>query len=973
MQISEYQERQLLNAFTQAPLALGKWFRDGTLVFASDEGFAKLGIDLRAGLAEPYQQQFAHVPALVQAISQAFQGRVVSDTVRIQEKSLDVRFFPAYDSKKTLAGVIGILTDATDRITAFRVVRTMEVLSRIRWHLARSDSTAEFLKKACEAIQELFASVWIGLADHGRHKALNVITGRGAESEYFSSLDLSWDLARPSGRDLAAEAVRTGRTQRSEDISNTPGCEIWERGVRRYGWKSMLAVPLLREGVSVGVLAVHSADPLAFDREVVGLWENIATEITEGIRLLEDREERKQMVLERQEADDKYKQLVETVFDVIVVHRDGKVLEINPAGVQLAGAADHDALIGTPLLALVDPVDRQRVEHLVAANDPTSPARMLEFSLLSLDGRRVDVEGLTVPIRYGRAPAALSVLRDISQRKRHEQAISRATARLEYAQHVAKMGSIEVNLDDGRTEWSKNALAILGLAGPTEPLGVPQAIAQQAIHEDKPLIESLVDDIRRTAKAASTEFRRLSQTGIPKTILIHGIPQVEKSARVSHIFFVVQDISEFRDIERGLKITTERLLRAQSIGRIGDFELRTDTQQIALSSGACRMLGMGDAPATLSLDSFCRQVHPDDQVPLRRTLEGLVAARLDSRQRSAQPVDTDADCCVDCRLVSRAREQWINIQAKYVDDEDGKKVIGNLQDITERKRVEIEIQRAKQQLVDANRLARVWEWQLDLERNILTWSDSVNELLGAKSPISEMTYEQFLATIRDVDREPMQRAVSNTVKHGVPGEVVYVQKFLAGQSVRLFARWVAERNAQGQVVKLLGASLDVTSVREIHEREARDERLHQQTGMPGKSMAYDRVCCLAEQAKRFQRGFSILKIQVLNYRELRAHCGESRFYAAQVEIAESLHRHFHELDTYARLDKGRFVLVFRVVLNETDAEAAIGFVRETWAHAMGWDGGAESPRLQSAWAHCPDDGTDWKGLLDLVEYRIEQA
>lgn len=245
---------------------------------------------------------------------------MVSETVRVNDKPWDVRFFPAYNSDKKLAGVVGILTDASDRFTAFRLLRTLKVLSLIRKSLAQSDSTEEFLSNVCEVIQQLYAAVWIGLADRSGPKTLRIITGSNSTSRYFETKALSWDIAQKTGRNLAAEAIRTGRTQMSDDILRSPECEVWHDGAHEHGLKSLLAVPLLRDGASLGVLVVHNNDPVVIDKEEISLWEKIVTEVTEGISLLEERQERKRMLLERQEVDDKYKQLVETVFDVCKHH-----------------------------------------------------------------------------------------------------------------------------------------------------------------------------------------------------------------------------------------------------------------------------------------------------------------------------------------------------------------------------------------------------------------------------------------------------------------------------------------------------------------------------------------------------------------------------------------------------------------------------------------------------------------------------
>lgn len=968
-QIIEFQkqEQQLETAITQAPLAFLKLYVDGTLVFVSDDGFRSLGIDLRAGLAKQYQEQFSDSPELVHAIEQAFQGNPIRDTVRVNKRPTDVRFFPAYDSHNRLAGVVGLLTDATSRFTAVRLFRTLEILSLIRKHLARSDSTEEFLLRTCEVAQEIYSAVWIGLAERSGKKSIRVITGGGPTRDYFSAMDLSWDISQKTGRNIAAEAIRSSRTQVTADLTNSVDCQLWHDGAHEYGWKSILAVPLLTDGISTGVLTIHNSGD-GFDKEEISLWEKIGAEISEGISILEEREERKRMLLDRQEVDEKYKQLVESLFDVTVVHRDGKVLDINAAGVRLAGAQTREQLIGAPFVTLIDPNDRRRVLDSFTGDDPSKG--IIEFKLLTLESSMIEVEGITVPVRHNGAPALLSVLRDISERKRQEQQLSKAKASLEYAQEIAKMGSIEYDVVSGRTEWSPSALAILDLAGDAAVKleSFIEIMSRRVVDKNKTAITSLVDDIRKHAKPSSAEFRIESDNAGVKTIQIYGIPEVEKRVFVPRIFFVVQDVTESRRAELGLKETTDRLLRAQEIGRIGDFEILLSNKQVILSPGACRILDLGKAHE-ISLESFYRQIHQDDQIILKNHIDAIA----DTGDGSAS--NEKLRFSVDTRLALQQGEQWISVQAEIVGIGKDRRIVGNIQDITERKKIEISVKRAKEEVDAAQRLARVWRWEFDVEAQRVTWEETIRELIGEESPITHMSYDQFLFTIRDIDRDAMRRAVDLSIKEGVPGSVVYVQKFLRGASFRMWARWRPEYDARGKVVKLRGASLDVSEVREAQEREARKERIHNKTGIPEKEMAYDRICYLVELAKRYGARFSTMAVRVHAYREIREKMGENSFYAAQIEVAKGVRRDIPHVDLYARLYKGRFLLVFSQMLSNDEVTKVQDHLTKAWLAAFAMQDYAhpEPVRISFSCVHCPDDGLDWEALLKLLEHRLEQA
>ena len=157
----------------------------------------------------------------------------------------------------------------------------------------------------------------------------------------------------------------------------------------------------------------------------------------------------------------KYEQLVNSIFDVILVHSSGKIISLNQVGVRLTRAQSASQIEGTPIVALIDPADRARFKAIL--QEPVNSSSLLEFRLLTLDGETIEVEGLTVPTLHENEPAQLSVWRDISARKQSERLISKQNTSLEYAQQVAQIGSIEIELSSGRAEWSKSASEMLGV------------------------------------------------------------------------------------------------------------------------------------------------------------------------------------------------------------------------------------------------------------------------------------------------------------------------------------------------------------------------------------------------------------------------------------------------------------------------------------------------------------------------------
>jgi PAS domain S-box-containing protein len=560
------QEPHLLHAITQAPLSLCKFWVDGTLVSVV-EGGERLGFNAGTGLAKHYREAFKETPELVMCIDTAYSGIPVSQTLTLGGTPWDARFFPTHNPERGVIGVVGILTDASDRVTAFRLLRTLDILASVSQWLTRSSDEAEFLHQICNQIELTHAAAWVGLIDRtDSTRTIRVLSGQGPATGFLLDQDLVWDASTKTGHSMASEAIRKGKTRLTNDVLTSAECSLWYNEATKHGWKSALALPLLADGVCLGVLMLFSTD--TFDEQELPRWEQIATEIVEGIAVLRERIVQKGAMLERRETDDNYRRLVETAFDIVIVHQDLKIVDINAAGVKHAGAWSREALIGAPLMSLITPEDRRRIITYFSADQTEAPLNdvvPIEFQLLGLNASVTSVEGVTVSVNHLGAPAKLSVMRDISQRKNQEKALSSAKASLDYAQRVANMGSVVLDLASGEAEWSENAFQILGVHEPIqvrEEFFVTLRGAIGAAESDK--IIALHDRIRINGTPSKVELcvqQEVATTS--KTLHIHGIPMHEANGRIQRIFFVLQDLTRKRvkprSSGRGRKARTAKL------------------------------------------------------------------------------------------------------------------------------------------------------------------------------------------------------------------------------------------------------------------------------------------------------------------------------------------------------------------------------------------------------------------------------
>jgi two-component system, cell cycle sensor histidine kinase and response regulator CckA len=138
------------------------------------------------------------------------------------------------------------------------------------------------------------------------------------------------------------------------------------------------------------------------------------------------REEEKRLEAETalRESEASFRSLIENAPEAIYVHADKQFLYMNHSAADFFGAKDTDQLIGSSLLERLPPgLHEMANERLRILYEERRSVPIIEQVFVRLDGSVVPAEASAVPIQYDHRNAALTFARDITERKRMDQAL----------------------------------------------------------------------------------------------------------------------------------------------------------------------------------------------------------------------------------------------------------------------------------------------------------------------------------------------------------------------------------------------------------------------------------------------------------------------------------------------------------------------------------------------------------------------
>ncbi len=488
--------------------------------------------------------------------------------------------------------------------------------------------------------------------------------------------------------------------------------------------------------------------------------------------------------------------LADEVFEGIVLSENGKVADANEGFARMFGY-EPDEVIGMELSAFLVAGERESAKRQI----PAGSEEVSRYRGFRKDGTDFDVEVRPRQTVIDGREVRVSLVLGVGERTRAEEELRWQRDLYEgilAAQSELGEGFVIV---EGQVISHANE-AFTKMSGYS--LGELQALPSflEIVAEDER--ETLMERRRKRMESGEGETHYETVLGrkdgvrVPVEVAF-TVLQVGGSMR---FMVVARDITERKRVEEALGESEERYRVVIEQAAEGIILIDVDDYHILEANPEFRRLFGYTSEEVAGLTIYDLVAHDRETVDqnIERTLEE--GNRIVGERRYRRRDGSLVDVMVSGNAISYGGRRTLSLL---------------IRDITERKRAEEELQRSESSLRAAQRMARLGDWEYELEEDRGRWSNELFSVFGFSPQEFVPTYRTFFDLVHPGDRLAVRREVFGALRGGRESSIDYRIVRSDGEVRNVYTEYRVVRDESGRSVSMSGTIQDITGRKRIEE------------------------------------------------------------------------------------------------------------------------------------------------------------
>ncbi|MBF0239326.1 MAG: PAS domain S-box protein [SAR324 cluster bacterium] len=283
-------------------------------------------------------------------------------------------------------------------------------------------------------------------------------------------------------------------------------------------------------------------------------------------------------------------------------------------------------------------------------------------------------------------------------------------------------------------------------------------------------------------------------------------PLLDANGDVEALLFVLLDVTESTRLKENLLETRELLNEVQKISKLGGWKYDVNMRRLIWTDEVYAIYGVSPDYDPNNIARDIGFFHHEDMLTIGQAFENAV--------HEGTPYD------LELRFIRMNGERlWVRTMGTPIlENNRVVRVLGNIMDITDRKETELRLLRQETELKEAQRIAHVGNWTLDVKTNHVFWSEELYHMLGLdpSEPPPDYTYHSRLFTPESW--ECLNTHLSLTRERGIPYELELEMVRKDGSKGWMLARGESINNEKREVIGLRGMAQDITERKRIEAK-----------------------------------------------------------------------------------------------------------------------------------------------------------